>query len=418
MDRVIKKNKWTLKRMLTAGVSGLFILFILVKLIFGDHSSKLNVNTERVTISEVTRGPFQEFIPVNGNVIPLHTRFLDAEEGGQLDTIYIEAGELVKKGDRILRLSNTNLLLDILYREADLAEQSNALRNTRLEMERNRLDLQSQLIELNYDIKKQKRLYQRMSTLHNKDLVSLEEFEAARDDYEYMVQKRDLTVESHVQDSLFRASQIHNLESSLSRMQNSLELVKKNLENLTLRAPLTGQLTSLIPEVGESIARGERIGQIDVLDGFKVRVSIDQHYIARINPGQSGEFDFNNQTYRLTIRKIYPEVIDGSFQADMEFEGDEPEGIRRGQTLYIRLELGDLSEATLLARGGFYQKTGGQWVYVVDPSGDFAEKRDIRLGRQNPQVFEVLEGLETGEKVITSGYDTYGDIDKLILKKD
>ena len=232
-----------------------------------------------------------------------------------------------------------------------------------------------------------------------------------------MIQKRNLTIESHVQDSLFRTSQIRNLENSLERMQSSLELVKENLDNLTLRAPLSGQLTSLVPEVGESIAKGERIGQIDVLNGFKVRVKIDQHYIARINPGQSGEFDFDNSTYRLTIKKVYPEVIDGSFEVDMEFDGSEPEGIRRGQTLYIRLELGDLSEATLLARGGFYQKTGGQWVYVVDESGDFAEKRDIRLGRQNPQMFEVLEGLEVGEQVITSSYDTYGDIDKLVLKQ-
>ncbi len=417
MDRIIPKKKWTVKRIAVIGGSTAFVLFILISILFGDHSSKLNIKTERITISTVSRGPFQEFIPVTGTVIPIKTVYLDAMEGGRVEMLFLEAGADVEEGDQILKLENSDLLLNILYREADLAEQSNYLRNTRLDMERNRLSLQSQLVELNFQIKKQKRIYKQCQVLIQKELISQEEYEEAKDEYEYLIQKRVLTLETHEKDSLFRRNQIRSLESSLERMQGSLDLVKKNMENLTIRAPISGQLTSLIPEVGESIARGERIGQIDVLDGFKVRAEIDEHYIARIQLGRRGEFDFTGKTYHLILRKIYPEVKDGRFEVDMEFEGELPEAIRRGQTLHIRLELGDLSEAILLDRGGFYQSTGGQWVYVLSPSTDFAEKRSIKLGRQNPQVFEVLDGLKPGEKVITSSYDNYGDNDKLILKK-
>lgn len=416
MDRKIEKKKWTLKKIASFSIAGLFIIIVIYNLLFGDHSSKLNVKTERITISNVQKGPFQEFIPVTGTVIPIKTIYLDAVEGGRVDTVYLEAGSFVKQKDKILKLENTNLLLNILYREADLAEQSNALRNTRLDMERNRLSLQSQIVELDYQIKKQKRIHKANTSLLEKNLISRQEYEEIRDDYEYMIQKRNLTLERYQQDSIYRKVQVQNLESSLGRMHTSLQLVKKNLENLVVKAPITGHLTSLNAEVGQSIDRGERIGQIDVLEGFKVRVSVDEHYIARINIGQQGTFTFTDQTYRMTIKKVYPEVIEGRFEVDMEFDEKEPEGIRRGQTLHIQLELGDLSEALLLARGGFYQKTGGQWVYIVDKSGTFATKRRIKLGRQNPQVFEVLEGLKSGEKVITSSYDSYGDIDKLVLK--
>jgi HlyD family secretion protein len=417
MDRKIEKKKWTLKKILTIGGGGFFSLFIIWQILWGDHSSRLNVKNERITISTVTRGPFQEYIPVTGEVIPIKTVYLDAVEGGSVEMIFLEAGNLVKEGDAILKLQNTDLLLNILYREADLAEQSNALRNTRLEMERRRLDLRSQLAELNFQIKQQKRVYEQNEKLFENSLISKKEFEDARDQYDYLLEKQKLTVESHKQDSIFREIQIQNLESSLDRMKDNLHLIKQKLENLTIRAPISGQLTSLIPEIGESMAQGERIGQIDVLEGFKVRVDIDEHYISRINVDQGGEFELQDTTYRLLIKKIYPEVHDGRFTVNMEFVSRPAEGIRRGQTLHIRLELGDLSQATLLPRGGFYQATGGQWVYLVDPSGEFAVKQEIKLGRQNPQVFEVLEGLQSGDKVITSSYDTYGDMDKLILKE-
>jgi HlyD family secretion protein len=417
MDRKIEKKKWTLKKIIIITTGSIFIFMILWQILLGDHSSKLNVDNERITISTVTKGPFQEFIPVTGTVIPIKTFYLDAVEGGRVEKIFLEAGNLVKVGDEIIKLENTDLLLSILYSEADLAEQSNALRNTRLEMERRRLDLQLQLTELNFQIKQQKRIYEQQEQLFKNELVSKKEFEDARDLYEYLIQRQRLTIESHRQDSLFREVQIKNLESSLARMRDNLHLVKRKLESLTIRAPISGQLTSLIPEIGESINKGGRIGQIDVLDGFKVRVNIDEHYIARINLNQQGEFDFNNKEHKLLIKKIYPEVNESRFMVDMEFISELPEEIRRGQTLHIRLELGDLSDAVLLARGGFYQTTGGQWIYVLDRSGGIAVKRSIKLGRQNPLVFEVLHGLKPGEKVITSSYDNYGDIDKLILKE-
>ncbi len=417
MDRVIQKKKWPPKKIAAVSASGVFLCFILYSFMFGDNSSKLNVETEKITISDVTRGPFQEFIPVTGTVLPIKTIYLDAIEGGRVEKRFIEAGTFVKEGDVILQLANTNLLLDIMYREAQFFEQSNNLRNTRLLMEQNSLNLRREMTEIDYQIQRLQRSHERAVELVKKNLISQQEYESARNDYEYYLKRKELAIQSFKQDSLFRQAQIENLESSLERMQANLGVVKQKLESLYIKAPATGQLTSLNAEIGESKNPGERVGQVDILDGFKVRAGIDEHYLSRINIGQTGEFDFAGKTYKLISKKVFPEIRDGRFDVDLEFEGKEPEGIRRGQTLHIRFELGDLSEATLLARGGFYQKTGGQWVYVLAGSGDFATKRAIRLGRQNPQVFEVLEGLEPGEKVITSSYDSFGDIDKLILKK-
>jgi len=417
MDRKIEKKKWTPKKIIGISAGVIIVGFIIYTIFFGDHSSKLNVREERITISTVTKGPFQEFIPVTGTVIPIKTIYLDAMEGGRVDKKFVEAGTYVNKGDKILQLGNTNLLMDIMYREAELFQQSNNLRNTRLAMQQNTLALKAQLLEVNYQIQQQKRVYDKQTELYKKNLVSEQEWEEARDRYDYLIKNRELTLLSHKQDSIFQETQISQLEMGLKRMEANLEIVKQNLENLTVKAPVTGQLTSLNAEIGESKTRGQRLGQIDVLDGFKIRVRVDEYYLARIDIGQKGEFSFAGETYQMAIDKIYPEVLNGRFEVDMLFEGEEPDGIRRGQTVHIRLELGDLSEAILLAKGGFYQKTGGQWVYVIDPSGDFAVKRDIRIGRMNPEVFEVLEGLEPGERVITSSYDSYGDIDKLILKK-
>ncbi len=417
MDRPIKKKKWTVKRIAWVSVAGIAAILVMRSIFFGDYSSKLNVKGERITVSEVLRGPFQEFIPVIGTVIPITTIYLDAIEGGRVDTIYLEAGSLVNRGDKILKLANTNLLLDIMYREAELFQQSNNLRNTRLAMEQNRLAVQAQILELNYQIKTQERLYQNSLGLKGKNLISDQEFEEVKDRFDYLAQKRDLATKTHEQDSLYRETQIEQLETGLERMTDNLEVVKSNLDNLVITVPVSGHLTSLNAEIGESKVPGERLGQIDVLDGFKIRVPIDEHYIVRINYGQKGEFTFADQEYHLVISKVYPEVINGRFEVDMEFVGDEPGGIRRGQTLHIKVELGDLAEAVLLDRGGFYQTTGGNWVYILNESGDFATKRRIRLGRQNPNYFEVLEGLEPGERVITSSYDSYGDIDKLIIKE-
>ena len=417
MDRSIEKKKWPPKKIATAAGAGLLICFVLYSFMFGDNSSTLNVEAEKITISEVRRGPFQEFIPVTGTVLPIKTIYLDAIEGGRVEKRFIEAGTFVKEGDVILQLANTNLLLDIMYREAQFFEQSNNLRNTRLSMEQNSLNLRRELTEIDYQIQRLQRTHERAVELVKKNLISQQEYEIARNDYEYYLKRKELALQSFKQDSLFRVAQIESLESSLARMQANLGVVKQKLESLYLKAPATGQLTSLNAEIGESKNAGERVGQLDILDGFKVRAGIDEHYLARINLGQTGEFDFAGKTYKLAAKKVFPEIRDGRFDVDLEFDGEEPEGIRRGQTLHIRFELGDLSEAVLLNRGGFYQKTGGQWVYVLSSSRGFATKRAIRLGRQNPQVFEVLEGLETGEQVITSSYDSFGDIDKLVLKK-
>ncbi|UCF62853.1 MAG: HlyD family efflux transporter periplasmic adaptor subunit [bacterium] len=416
MDRKIEKKKWTIKKIATYGTGILLLLFIIYNFLLGDSSSKLNVQKERLTLSTVSKGPFQEFIPVTGNVVPIKTVYLDAVEGGRVEVKYIEEGTLVEIGDKILKLDNTNLHLDIMYREAELFQQINNLRNTRLDMERTRLNLQTQIAQIDYDLRTKKRIYERNKELFQKNLISRFEYEQSQDEFNYLSRSKDLTIETHKQDSVFRVAQIKQLEASVRRMQENLEIVKNKLENLVIKAPISGQLTSLNAEIGESKALGERLGQIDVLDSFKVRVDIDEHYIARIEIGKTGNFEFAGNTYNLEILKIYPEVLNGRFGVDMYFTDEVPQGIRRGQTLHIRLALGDLSEAILLARGGFYQKTGGQWVYLVDESGEYAVKQPIRLGRQNPQHFEVIEGLHPGQMVITSSYETFGENDKLVLK--
>lgn len=417
MDRKIEKKKWTPKKIIGLSIGGILFFIIIYSLLFGDTSSKLNVNSEKITISTVQRGPFQEYIPVTGNIIPIKTIYLDAIEGGRVEKVFIEAGSMVEKGDQILQLGNTNLVLDIMFREAQLAEQNNNLRNTRLAMEQNQLNLRSQLVEMDYQIKRLKRAYERNAELLERNLISQEEFAQSRDEFDYYKKRRSLSIESFKQDSIFRKVQIEQLEGSLGRMRQNLELVKQKLENLIIEAPIAGQLTSLNAEIGELKTAGERLGQVDVLDGFKVRANIDEHYLARIQIGLKGEFDFAGRTHRLVTQKIYPEIRDGRFEVDMEFVDADPPGIRRGQTVHIRLELGDPAEAVLLSRGGFYQETGGQWIFVLNEDENSAVKRNIRLGRQNPQMFEVLDGLEPGEKVITSSYENFGNIDKLVLKK-
>jgi len=416
MDKKIKKKKWPPKRIATFAAAGLFVIVVVYMLIFGVSQSTLNVKAERLTISTVREGPFQEFIPVMGNVLPIYQFYLSAEEGGTVEEIYIKAGNVVEKGDKILKLANTDLLINSMWREAELFQQVNNLRNTRLEMERYRLQLSQELANIDNDLQQQKRTFERYEKLYTDDLISEHEYELAKDQYEYLKKRRKLTVESQEKDLEFRESQVDALEEQVNRMQGNLQIIQGRLEKLTIRAPVSGHLTSLDAEIGQSKSAGQNIGQIDVFEGFKVRAQIDEHYIARVEVGRSGEFEFAGEKYQLKVTKKYPEVTEGEFEVDMEFVDEEPEGITRGQTLHIRLELGDISEALLLPKGGFYQTTGGNWVYVVDKSGETAEKRRIRLGRQNPEVYEVLEGLEPGEKVITSSYESFGDMDRLVLK--
>lgn len=416
MDRKIEKKFWTPKRIAGYAILGAVIIFVLYSIIFGDKSSKLNTQKERLSIVEVKYGSFQDYITVTGTVNPIRTVYLDAVEGGQVEEIYIEEGSMVQKGDKILKLSNTNLNLSILNREAGLAEQKNNLRNTRLSMEQRKLNLKKDIVELDYMVKQQKREYENAQRLYEKEFISQQEFEAEKDKYDFYVNKKALVIESQKQDSLFRAVQIDQLENSLERMEENLDLVRHKLASLNVKAPVSGQLASLNAEIGESKAQGQRIGQINVLESYKINVDIDEHYISRVKKGLVGEFSFVNQKYKLQVTKIYPEVKNGRFAVDMEFLGKGPRQMRIGQTFRVKLELGDPKQATLIPRGGFYQKTGGQWIFVVDESGEVAVKRDIRLGSQNPRFYEVLEGLEPGEKVIVSSYDNFGEADKLILK--
>jgi HlyD family secretion protein len=417
MDRKIKKKNWPPKKIAVVVAAAAFVIFVLYSFVLRDTSSRLNVETDRITISTVARGPFQEFIPVNGTVLPLETFFLDAVEGGRVEKLYVDAGAFVKMGQPILRLTNSQFQLDVMYREAMAYEQINNAENRRLAIEQNSISIRSQLADAENSIRQTTISFTRDSALAEKNLIAPEEFERTRNDYSYWQKKLALARDNYYQDSLLRVSQLKQIESSIGRLSANVEMLKQSIENLTVRAPIDGQLTALNAEIGESKSPGQRLGQVDALENFKVRADIDEFYISRINIGQTGEFDLNDTTYELIIKKVYPEVNNGRFQVDLYFVGQAPKGIRRGQTLQIRLELGDLSEALLLPRGGFYQKTGGQWVYVLDASGDFAVKRAIKLGRQNPQMFEVLDGLAPGDRVITSSYDNFGDIDKLVLKR-
>lgn len=418
MDRPIRKKKITPKRIAMAA-GGLFIIvLIILGLKTAGSGSILRVDSEKLIISEITYDKFLEFIPVQGTIMPIKTFYLDALQGGTVVEVFLEEGNMVEIGDNILRLDNTDLHLDIMYREAQLIEQINNLRNTRLAMEQNSLRLRGELLEIDRMISNTEREYNTSVKLKEKNLISDDEFEQKKNEYEYWKERKALTLETQKQDSILREIQISQLEESVDRMQSNMEIVRKKLENLIVRAPIAGHLTSLNAEVGESKARGERLGQIDVLEGFKIRAEIDEYYIARINVGQKGEVKIAGDDYKLVATKVYPEVRNGRFFVDMEFTGNPPENIRRGQTAQVKLALGDLSEATLLPRGGFFNETGGNWIFVVDISGDFAVRREIRLGRMNPQVYEVLEGLEPGERVVTSSYANFKDFDRLVLKNE
>ncbi len=417
MDKIIQRSKWS-KVKPYAILTGLTIVIISALIISAKGNDSLKIDNRRIGISSVEKGDFQEFIAFSGAVVPIKTYFLDAIEGGRVEARYIEAGTLVEKGDKIISLANTNLLLDIMYREAELFQQSNNLRNTKLAMQQNRLNIQSQLLDLDYQILQSRRVYDRNAKLADKALISSDEYESSRDDFQFLIKKRLLTLQSFEQDSLYREVQVEQLESGLQRMHDNMEIVKQNLDNLVITAPVSGQLTSLNAEIGEAKVRGERLGQIDILDGFKISAPVDEHFITRVQLNQPAHFSIGSNDYTVHLNKIYPEVVNGQFRIELEFNELEPEDIRRGQTIHMRLELGNSSQAILLRRGGFYQETGGQWVYVLDEGGASASKRAVKLGRQNQDFYEVLEGLEPGDKVITSSYSQFGDYEQLFFKNE
>lgn len=416
MDRKIKKSRRPF--ILKCGLATVTVIgmAVLAQQVLNDASiATYRVDHERVTVSKVIRGAFEDFIPVRGSVTPLRSVFLDAIEGGRVEAIFVEEGSVVEKGEPLLELSNTALQLDVISREAQVTEQLNNLRNTRLAMEQNRLDLKSRLVELDYQIVRLERLVERRRRLMERDMISEADYVDASDELAYYRNRREVTLESQEQDEAMRQAQIESLEAGVKQLERNLEIARRNLENLTIEAPVSGQLTSLDAEIGQSKSRGEALGQVDDMDAYKLTVQIDEFYVTRTHVGQYGEFTLTGQPYELRIAKIYPEIVNGQFQVDMEFVRDMPDNLRRGQTLQLRVQLGDASDALLLPRGGFFQDTGGNWVFVLNESGDAALRRDIRLGRRNPEYFEVLEGLEEGDQVITSEYAAYGDIERILL---
>jgi HlyD family secretion protein len=418
VDRIIQKKKWTTKKVLTiAGVTALALL-IGGSFYFTSGKSRLNVDTQRITISEIKKGSFQEFIPVNGVVLPLTTIYLDAVEGGRVDELFVEDGAMMKKGQPILKLANTDLELSLSNQETAVFDVLTQMQNTRNNADQNTIRQLNQMADVDNALAEAERVYKLNKYLYDEKAVALQELKASENNYNYQLRRKKLTAETLSKDSSSGKMQVSQMRESYSRMQNALNLMRRKVGDLIVRAPVDGQLTSLDAEIGQSKNKGERLGQIDVVSGFKVRADIDEHYISRIFTGLMGEFNLSGKTFKLKIRKVFTQVTNGRFQVDMEFVEGIPDGIRRGQTLQVRLALSDETQAVLLAKGGFFQQTGGNWIYKVNDNGSLAYKVDVQLGRQNPDYYEVLQGLQPGDKVVTSSYENYGNMQELVLKKD
>ncbi len=409
MDKKIEKKTWTPKKILISILVLVFISFTIYSFAFMDFQSTLNVEREKITISTVAEDSFQEFIQVSGVVQPIRTIFLDALEGGVIKSVNLESGTNVQKGDTIAVLTNSSLQLSVLQQEASLYDQINNVRNSRLNLEQNNLRLKEQLISVENQLNLAGPEFQRQKSLFEKNLTSEQEFQQAKENYEYQKKRFEISSQSFKRDSVQTKSQLRQLDDSEKRMFRSLDGVQAILENLIVTAPIDGQLTTVELQQGQSINRGERIGQVDILDNYKVRVGIDEFHLSRISTSLQGSFNFAGQTHDLIITKVYPVINNGQFQVDMEFVNEAPTGLRRGQSARIRLELGDAADAILLAKGGFYQATGGNWVFKLNEDGTTAVKQELRIGRQNPEFYEVLSGLKPGDKVITSSYDSFGE---------
>ena len=418
MDKIIeKKTGWRVaftKKALPWWLGALLLVFV-IYLIARPNNKTLRVDKDTVTISSAVKGEFNDYIRISGRVQPMTTIQLSPQEGGIVEKILIEEGSPVKAGDAILILNNDNLDLQILNSEAELAEKENILRNTQIQMEQQKLDVRQNVLEYGTNVERLRRAYEQQKALYEDKLIAKEEYLKAEEDYQLALQKYNLMTERSRQDSLYRGTQIDRMEESLENMQLNMSMIRRRKSNLIVKAPIDGELGLLDVVLGQSIAAGTKIGQINSVGLYKVEAQIDEHYIDRVVAGLEATFERQGETYSTVIRKVYPEVRDGKFKADFKFDGEQPDNIRAGQTYYLNLQLGQPEEAVIIPRGTFYQKTGGKWIYVVNKEGTKAVKREIRIGRQNPQYYEVLEGLEPGERVITSGYDTYGDSDVLVF---
>jgi HlyD family secretion protein len=415
MDKIIPKKFWTKQRIILVAISTCLAAFLAYLLFFSDKRSKLNVDAEKITISEVKEGNFDEFIIVQGAVQPLKTIRLDAIVGGYVTEKLVEGGNKVNKGDIILRLENQSLKLNFLQSETEANRLVNDLQNTRQRLRVEKFTLRKNLSDLDYQMEQAKDLYERNKKLIKDNVVSEADFQKSKRGYERYVKQREIEIESQKYQEENSAMQIKQLEGTLQRTQKNVDLWRQTLENLVVKAPVAGLLSSIDVEVGSNINQGQNIGQIDDLDGFKLRAEIDEHYISRIFAGLKGTFEFNGKSHEIEILKVYPEVKNGRFAVDLIFSSKSPEGIRRGQSSPVRLELGKAEKAVLLPVGGFFSDTGGNWVYVVEASGKKAVKRSITLGRKNPEYFEVLSGLKPGDKVITSGYENFGEKEVLVF---
>ena len=416
MDRVIEKKKWNTRRLLSLSGIVLLIILIVCAFYFTSGKSKLNVDAEKITITKIIKGPFQEFIPVNGIVMPATTIYLDATEGGRVEEIYAEDGTFLKKAEPILRLSNSDLELSLANQETAVFDVLTQMQNTRNNSEQNTIRQLNQLAEVDNALAESERLYKLNKQLFEKKAIGSQEFKSSENNYKYQVRRLKLTRETLKKDSSSGKQQVNQMQESYSRMQNALALMRRKVGDLIVRAPVDGQITSLDAEIGQSKNKGERLGQVDVTTGYKVRADIDEHYISRIFTGLEGLFSLAGKDYHLRVRKIYTQVNNGRFQVDLEFVGDVPKNIRRGQSLQVRLSLSDETQAVLAAKGGFYQQTGGNWIYKLSEDGSKAYKAEIQLGRQNPDYYEVLSGLKPGDKVVSSSYENYGDSQELVLK--
>ena len=417
MDRVIAKKKWSTKRLLTiAGILGVVAL-IVASYYFTSGKSRLNVDTERITISEVKKGPFQETIPVNGVVMPLTTIYLDANEGGRVEERFVEDGAIMKAGQPIMRLSNTDLELGLVTQQTNVYNLLTQMQISQNAAQQNTVTRRTQLTDVESQLKEAERIYILNKKLYDQKVIGLQEYKKSENDYNYFLQKKKLSDQIMEQDSISTKQQLLQARQSYEGSQNALNVMQKKVGDLIVRSPVDGQLTSLDAEIGQSKNKGQRLGQIDVLSGFKVRVDVDEHYLSRIVIGLLGGFTFAGKDYKLIIKKVYSQIIAGRFQVDMEFVGEVPQGIRRGQTLQIRLAFSDEVDAVQVAKGGFYQQTGGNWIFKVSDDGKTAYKVDLQLGRQNPDYYEVLKGLKPGDKVVTSSYENYGTMQELVLKK-
>ncbi|WP_181304902.1 efflux RND transporter periplasmic adaptor subunit [Rufibacter sp. XAAS-G3-1] len=416
MDRIIEKKRWPPKKIAGYALAVVLIGLVTYFIAFADNSSKLNVETQKTTIASVSQGSFQEFIPVDGTVHPIKTIMIPAVEGGTVDQKYLEGGKPVRQGDLILKLTNNRLVLDFMNQETLMNDLINNLQSSKLSLQQNKFNLRRRLTTLDAQVDAAKDVYERNISLYEAKAVSQQEFFGFRREYERLKAERAIELESQKFEENNARQQIAQLETTIARTSRNLQMMEDNLKNLYIKAPISGQLSSIQVELGTPVQPGQVIGQIDDLSGFKVKAELDQHYVSRVFAGQQGSFTYNGQTYPLEISLVYSEVTNGRFPVDMKFIGRVPESIRRGQTLQIRLQLSDPAPAVLLPRGGFYQSTGGAWAYVLDETGKVAAKRNIRLGRQNPEYYEVLEGLKPGEQVIVSSYDAFNDKDKLELR--